>query len=335
MKHLIYPILYLCAAATTVTADIEIRLSVKFIQTAGGNQPGGNVGTTNGFNIELADANSILAATGRGFRLRVVSFVNINPPAPSGQSADYWRTLEARSNRATFEAAALAARGTWSWDDTAINIFINSSSSGQCSFVGGGLSVSLGQNVVPGTMLHELGHYFNLRHTHAGDYPDQPNGPNFVYADLTDGDNLAETARDNPNISMRDQLSQAHFSLNYANLSAGQQATVNSSFDNVMSYHNEDVLLNDQMDLWAKHANNERRFATNGRTWFVANAGNNILSGLEFSAAVQTVSNALGKVNDADDVVLLRSGYYVRPPGGVLATPCTLRATRGAVTIGQ
>lgn len=341
MKLLVHSALTLISLCGPALADIEIRVSPKFILTTSGNQPGGRMGTTVGFNAEITRANAILANTGRGMRLVVVSAADIDPSAPAGEAASYWRTLAARSNRAAFEAAAIAAKGTWSWSDTAINFFINGSSSGQCSFVGDGLSISLGADAGAGTVLHELGHYFNLRHTHDND-PNcdalalpNPRNMNTLGLFLSDGDGLTETANDHACFDDPNLLSQGHFNKNYVALNAGERAFVDSSLNNVMSYHDEDVLLDVQMDIWTKHANNERRFATNGRTWFVSNSGNNLFSGLEVATSVQTVATALGKVNDADDVILLRGGYYVRPAGGLIQTPCTLLGTRGLVTIGE
>lgn len=405
----------LCAAwvglvtAPQLAADIEVRLSVKFILDSAGNRPPGMYGTPSGFEQEITRANQVLAATGRGYSLDVVQYLDIQPPAPvaptvnrtcgttdgepmvscsntsgiqdcmliSGPgipantfvlsvgfnsltlsnnatatdssagltarfSPDTWFLIPARAKRREIEDAALADQETWEWSSGVINLFVNSSSSGQCTFVGTGHAISFGDNFGAGTVLHEIGHYFDLRHTHGGDYDDQP--PNnlddppvpfvFQLEHLTDGDSLAETARDNPNINTRNELSNAHFNEDFADLSTSEKAIINSAFDNVMSYHQEDVLLSDQLDIWTKNANGARLPSVNGRTWFVTSGVFDLFnSGAEASSPFATIQRALDVSTDPDNVILLRAGEHVPPAGGIISAPCTLRATRGNVII--
>jgi hypothetical protein len=263
----------------------------------------------------------------------VVEYIGIQPSAPAGSNANYWYTLDARSNRSTIENAAMTNTVTWRWNATALNIYVNDSSSGQCSFIGNGVSISLGKTVGAGTVLHEVGHFFNLNHTHARDYADNTNPPVFGMADLADGDGFAETARDNPNITNNNQLCVALFNKVYTNATAGEQAFVDSAYENVMSYHNENALLPVQMDLWGRSANGARLFICSGRTWFVANDGADSSTGDNAGSPFATLSRGLTSVGGADDVVLLRVGTYTAPIGGQISTPCTLSATRGAVSI--
>ena len=327
----------LTATLATARADITVQISVKFIHNndPANTRPGGAIGTVAGFGAEITYGNAVLGATGRGYSLNVVEYLDIQPPPPAGQSAGYWYNLPARANRQTIETAALASTAVWRWNPNAINIYVNNSSSGQCSFVGTGSSISLGGSVGTGTVLHETGHIFNLAHTHAGDYSTNNNPPSgiFVLGDLQDGDSLVETAIDNPNISSNNQLCGALFGKTYALANAGEQATVDSAFQNVMSYHTEAVLLSVQMDLWTLNANGARLPFCNGRTWFLANGGNDGAAGNAAALPLATVSSGLSHVSTANDVVLLRSGSYGAPAGGVLATPCTLRATRGEATV--
>lgn len=322
-------------------ADIEVRISVKFIKNFDGTRPMNSsnidLSTSTAFDAEIAHGNAVLAATGRGYRLRVVEYLEIQPSAPSGQASDYWYSLPARSSRSTFEAAAQADKATWRWHDNAINIFVNNSSSGSCSFVGNGLSISMGSTIfTQGTIVHELGHFFNLSHTHAGDSACTA-GPYPV----ADGDGLAETIQDHNCLTTRDQLSMANFGANYAALTAEQQAAVNSAWLNVMSYHQEDQLLDIQMDHWAWNANIARQFACNGFTVFVSPTGSNPggapwHGGLHANAPLATMDAALFYVGThstaPNDVILFRTGNYTAPATQI-TTPCTLRAERGPVTL--
>ena len=326
-------VLVLFGGIAKTHAEITVRLSVKFILNTSGAYPSGNIGTNTGFQAEVDRGNSILATTGRGYRLQVVEYFGIQPPAPAGSNANYWFTLPARANRANIEAAALASQAVWRWNGNTINMYVNGSSSGQCSFVGSGSSISFGGSVGPGTVLHELGHIFNLRHTHTNDYTNNTNPLIFTLADLADGDGLVETAFDNPNITNNNQLCVALFNKAYTNASAGEQAVVDSAYENVMSYHNENVLQSVQMDIWGQNANGARLFSCSGRTWFVANGGSDGNSGDNAGSPFETLLHGLSSVGNGDDVVLLRAGNYNSPANGVINTRCTLSATRGGISI--
>lgn len=267
------------ASPAMVRADIEVRVSVKFIHNndPAATRPGGRIGTAMGFGTEVTYGNGVLAAAERGYSLKVVEYLDIQPPAPVAASAnvtgaltdknatvtcantaglqafmrvqgtgipantvifsidpnksltmsssatatngsvaitanfpgDHWFNLPARDTRQYIETTALAAQTTWAWNSGAINIYVNNTFSGQCSFVGNGSTIALGGTVGVGTVLHETGHFFNLQHTHALDYSTntKPSSGIFTLSDLMDGDGLSETANDNPNIGSKDQLS--------------------------------------------------------------------------------------------------------------------------------
>ena len=302
--------------------------------------------------------------TNSGFTMSNNATANANSVAIAASfPPDHWYNLPARDTRQYIETTALASQAVWRWNPGAINIYVNNSSSGQCSFVGTGGSISLG-NVGTGTVLHEIGHIVNLQHTHALDYTTNTNPPTevppraFALSDLADGDaltvtlsdnlaggdGLSETVNDNPNITNHDQLSQALFGHPYDPppsppnapfATPAERAIVDSAFQNVMSYHNEAVFLPVQMDIWTQNANGARIGFCTGRTWFIANGGNNSSSGLTAALPLATIVSGFTHVSTStpNDVVLLRAGSYAAPTGGVLSTPSTLRATRGEATV--
>jgi hypothetical protein len=338
MKSLLLRILaatmVLVAGAGTVHAEIEVWLSVKFILRPDGTRPTGSgvdISTVSGFRSEVNWGNQAMARVGRGFRLRVVEYLDIQPPVPSGQPTDYWYNLPTRDERQTIETAALADQTTWRWHTGAINIYVNNSSSGSCSFVNGGSSIALGGTLFSsGTVIHEIGHFFNLSHTHAGD-PACPVAAGTA-TPVADGDTLPETIPDH-NCLTRDQLSQSNFTGRvYAALTPAEQTQVNSSWLNVMSYHQAEILLPDQMDRWTTNANTARLFACLGQTWFVAPFGSDANSGTLPGTPFATIARAQASIELPNDVILLRSGVY-NAPAARLNVPATYCATRGPVFI--
>ena len=76
-------------SATTAKANLNVHLSVKFILNADGSRPNGGVGNAAGFGAEVTHGNQVLVATGRGYQLVVVEYVDIQPPAPNGQPSPW------------------------------------------------------------------------------------------------------------------------------------------------------------------------------------------------------------------------------------------------------
>ena len=314
-------LLVLVGGIASLRADITVRLSVKFILNTDGTYPSGGIGTNTGFQAEVDRGNTVLAATGRGYKLQVIEYLTIQPPPPAGQPANYWFTNDARSSRQAMESASIADPVSWRRNNAgALNLYVNNSSSGQCSFVGNGDSISLGQSISPGTVLHEIGHFFNLSHTHAGDL-NCTNPPPYA---LADGDGLSETVPDHNCLTTRAALMAA--------LPPALQAAVDTSWLNVMSYHQEDQFLGIQMDYWTDTGNHARQSVCSGRTWFVAPDGFDIFrDGLSTGQAFQSVGWGLLNATIPDDILLLRTGTYAAPAN--ITTPCTLRATGGLVTL--
>jgi len=253
----------------------------------------------------------------------VVESRPIQPRPPAGQPANFWFTNAARGNRQAVEDASSADPVSWRRNVAgAINIYVNNSSSGQCAFLANGDSMTLGTSISAGTVLHELGHFFNLSHTHDGDL-NCTNPPPYAVAD---GDGLSETVPDHNCYASRAALMAA--------LPPELQPFVDTSWLNVMSYHQEDQLLDIQMDYWTWAANHDRLTVCSGRTWFVATDGSdNILinDGLSSEQAFQTLDWTLLHPTSPDDILLLRAGEYPSPAS--ITTPCTLRATGGSVTL--
>ena len=306
-----------------VSADVEIRLSVKFIKDLNGNNPmpaptwESDISDPIKFEVEVAHGNAALARRRRGITMRVVEYLYIQPPVPGGQAADYWYNIDARANAGTIEDAADLDPIAWKWNNTAVNIFVNNSRSGQCSFPEQGKTISLGAGIGRGTVIHELGHFFSLRHTHPLDNDGK-------LENWGDGDGLPETLTDEADASVTD--AQAYH--------AGQPASlINDLVNNIMSYHNENELLPIQMDLLSTSANTSRSSYVTAHTIFVATTGETFYSGLAADRPLKTMNLAKNRliISPAQSVILISPGTYHESV--TFDKACTLRPKSGPVTI--
>jgi len=230
----------------------------------------------------------------------------------------------------------------------AVNIYINNfATSGSCSRPANGTTTFLGRNIYRALVAHEVGHFFDLCHTQGCECDGTTDADPLKLICLTQpgNDNLDDTLLDLDTWTM-DQVTFMQFGFNYSapEVSDAQRRQVDYTFQNLMSYHLPDplpdgtanpynLLTEDQLDRYGNTANNQRRAQVSGTSWFVAASGADAPGrGLSSATPLRTVAAALGFVNSADDVVLLRSATYSAPPG-VIAIPCTLRAARGPVTL--
>src|SRR5262245_40141367 len=147
--------------------------------------------------------------------------------ATNGPS-QYFNTDFRTAGRDARNQIETAARGdaAYAWNNRAINIYINQGTSGGfCSFpdegrniiVVGAVSANAGN-----TQLHEIGHYFNLCHTHG--------------CASTSDDGVADTLTDSP-MWNEDGIANNSFLKKYNDLSAGEKQQVDDVILNLMSYH--------------------------------------------------------------------------------------------------
>lgn len=324
-------------------AQIQWRISVKFILGASGQMPtnsngfsGNSVNLTNrqavidNFNL----ANQLLDRTGRGFRFNLTEIQEV-----SGASGFFMLSARSEPNKVALEAVATSnatSRAQFFWRDDAINVYINNTSSGICSFVGSGNIIFTGSASYNTLILHECGHFFDLLHTHNSEQYRNSNGTTCSStnlcgcAQLIGGDDgIPDTVLD-------------HQCWDRPALVAGNPGASAFQIDNVwlnvMSYHlPQDRFTEDQMDRLTDTASIARRFVASGRTWFVdRNCGSIIRNG---SSRCDAFSGPFGLVRDglnnasSGDIVLIRAGNYNERT--TFSRPATLRASRGAVVLGR
>ncbi len=321
-------------------AQLQWRLSVKLILDAGGNPPtsGNGIGSAAEIQNHVNAANAFLDRAGRGYQLNLTEVVNL-------PGVSQWYSVNARDsgNKANLEAAAMGNPGLYAWRSDSINIYINNTSSGVCSFPNSGNAIFQGQSQPGGTNgypapFHEMGHFFNLCHTMGCDCGDCGDGTSGCDMGTHD-DGLADTIRDSTCWN-RDQVSINNFGAPYASLNAGQQNAVNYTYQNVMSYHTDSALnsyleTSDQLDRITDASNGPRNFVCTGHTQFVDHNGCPFPNGSSgcsiFGGPYHSVGDGINNANGGD-IVLIRPGHYNEPM--TISKPVTLRATRGDATIG-
>ena len=355
----IHPIILAALAllATTLpgTADITIRVSVKFFTDASGNPPAVDAtrGPTPEFDTPQAIAQWLVDGCNdspdllqRGYRFVLSENAVILPVSLAN-----WYSVDPRDGPAKGNLEAIARLDPFSfrYRANAVNIYINNfPTSGSCSYPANGTITFLGRDVYRALVAHEAGHFFGICHTQGCqcDGTADTNPGDVLCRTQPGNDNLNDTLTDLDTWSM-DQLAMTAFGFIYSapEVSAAQRTQVDYTFQNLMSYHNNDplpdgtpnpynLLTQDQLDLYGSTANNQRRAQVSGTSWFVAADGADVSGrGLNSASPLRTVAGTLLFVSSADDVVLLRSATYLAPPGGNIATACTLRATRGPVTL--
>jgi hypothetical protein len=346
-------------AAVTARADITFRISVKAVlNPATGLRQSGVSDLV--FSNTVVGMNDMLNGHARGYHLQWVgnALINVgglgqfNTGPSQYYDVDFVNDPDGDALKDEFEANAIANPATYGWSSTAINIYIvrfGGANWNVCSFpnhqiilVNGVAGYSTAR-----TVLHEIGHYFNLSHTFNGRQNLNSNGTSCTNgcncALLVGGGNDAcdDTILDHDCWTDQNDIALGNYGSIYSALTASRQAAVDRIWNNLMSYHGRQhetpYLTPDQLDRWADSANDDRPAVRTGRTRFVdlncnalAPNGSSICSVL---GPYQTVAAGVaGSAANGADIVLIRAGHYDEPQ--TITKPLTLRATRGTAIIG-
>lgn len=292
----------------------------------------------------IADAvdqmNEILESTWRGYRVQLAEVVEIGGLGSDAGNPSRWFAedfigdFDANSMKEKMVQEAMAAPDVYAWRKNAINLYVNQGT-------GGGKwwrwrdsdLIVLGPTYADAGWfhLHEIGHYFNLYHTHGVGCDSRSIKPG--------DDDVADTILDLPWWDL-DEIARCNFERGYYQLTAEEQEQVDNVAENVMSYHNNRPVsaqltrfTEGQLDRWTDAAAYSiRDQVMDGRTYVVdqQSIGGHGTSDNPFpnlGQAVEVASSAEG------NIILARPGTFTGPLH--ITTPMTLRASRaGAVTIG-
>ncbi len=286
-------------AATTLyvhgqdDAYVPIRVSIKFITDINGNRPAaGNVNTDDEILAEFDEGNAILREN-----LTEFQFQNIEGEIVDlGVGASGWYTTSS-TNRLGLRAAAIADPATFLWRTNAINVYINNgTSSASASFPPDNDIVLMNQGCgnTPSCMLHEFGHNLNLFHTHQ-----------------SPTDNCADTLPDDDDW-VRDDMATNSFGDVYANLTPAQQAQIDVTFYNIMSYHIDQpqrTITPCQRDRMSTQAYSDLAKLL-GREPVYVDASNGGAQSGSFTQPYQNVQTALDSENLNGKVLVLEQGSY-------------------------
>lgn len=304
------------------TAEIQLRVSFKVILGPNGEWPdvsdnvpnnstigvtGVNLNSEQAVRDNIAFTNDLLAARGEAFRLQLHQNTVFTV---TGQS-NPWYTLPARSgtNKNDLEAAATAsaaAKTTFSWHDNCINVYLNDSRSGVCSFSSTGIrTIYIGAGAYQELLLHEIGHFFDLPHTHTTDNDSDLD-------DWADGDGFSETLADEADADAAD--------IN-ARYPGETQAKRDDLIFNVMSYHlPQDRFVWQQRQEVIETVNDERDAQAIGEGFFVRDDGVDLFNGKTYGTRVRTLQRAVDLSTSSRDVILIRGTQDVTN-GAVFSKP--------------
>ena len=163
-------VLFLSSPHAAEPETVRVRVSVKRVLSDRGSLPRGTYGSRDSIVAAIRGANVALELSGARLDLVLTEVVDVD-------RAFEFYTLPAH-NAVDLEQAALRDPERLEWRSDAINLYVVDQlegAGGVCSFPAFGphreVIVINSRNILGGSegWLHEIGHYFNLIHTHDGD----------------------------------------------------------------------------------------------------------------------------------------------------------------------
>ncbi len=239
------------------------KVSVKVILDADGTRPSAKF-SDNSIIQEVERANESLRWTGYFPLLDLLEIVEV-------KNLFAWNgNIDCQSMIRPLEAAAKANPFAYAYRADAINVYYVRCSNwgGVCSFPPALINTSSNGDIVvvspsygENTLMHEIGHYFNLCHTHGcfcahcGD----PNPLCHLFAD-----EVSDTLPDDMCWTTRSQMARHSFNKSYTELPPPIQELVLNTFENVMSYHpvNQRFTKNQMLRMIGAAASSRARVVT-------------------------------------------------------------------------
>lgn len=265
MKKIITLILGLSLLSTLQLSSQEVRVSIKIILDAAGNRPD-QILTNEKFDSAFQWINERTVEYNRGIEFVPFEYIEIGGTANPAISNKYNGTGVSINTAliTDLEADAEANPALFGWRSDMINVYYSrtAASNGICSFPttsshDEGIIIDHRRADEPEVLLHEIGHFFDLKHT----------------ADQSCG----TTPVDNRSWD-KDAIAQNNYGVLYSQLTSAQQILVDLTFDNVMSQirlgnlgENRVILTECQLDKWHQTLLNwtTRKDVTSGVAYYV------------------------------------------------------------------
>ncbi len=252
---------------STTLFSQQVRVSIKIILDSSGNRPA-QILTNEKFDSAFLWINDRLHEYNRGIEFVPFEIVEIGGPSNPTISANYngaGVVIDTGGSLITsLEADAEANPSAYQWRSNMINVYYSRTalSNGICSFPSNsnhneGIIIDHRRADEPEVLLHEIGHFFDLKHTAI-----QSQACGTLEFDDSSWD--------------QDAIAQANFGLNYNQLTAQQQFQVDITFNNVMSQirglgESRVVLTECQLDRWHQTLLNwtTRKDVCSAVVWYV------------------------------------------------------------------
>lgn len=319
----------------------EIRLSFKVILDPNtGNRP--SYATEEFFNDAMTFMNEVICKSGRGMKFSKEATIEIGGKNHSISKKYYSANPIDKTVSPHWliqlETDAQNNTATYFWRQNRINIYFNGGGGGgvcslpnyasnqdEASLIGSGSMV---------TILHEVGHFFNLCHTQGCDCNSCDT------CNKSKSDKINDTLEDLACWS-RDSIATNAFGKNYNGLTLTQQKQVDDTYNNVMSYHfgDRDRLTELQLDRWVQSIfeYQSRKDVVSSLPIYVDdNKGcvevNCIASPLE---PIKYIDPAIDKLETTSNrnILVLKPGNYNIKDNRIIKTNCVITGTGGGNAI--
>lgn len=246
----------------------QVRVSIKIILDSSGNRPS-QILTNEKFDSAFHWINDRMHEYNRGIEFVPFEYVEVGGPSNPTISSSYnGANIPINASLITsLEADAEASPGAYAWRSDMINVYFsrNAESNGICSFPTNGnhdegIIIDHRRADEPEVLLHEIGHFFNLKHT---------------------ADEACGTLANDDASWDQDAIAQSNYSLDYNQLTAQQQVQVDRTFNNVMSQvringgvglgESRVIMTECQLDKWHKILQtwSTRQDVNSGIAWYV------------------------------------------------------------------